>query len=607
MAKIVHQEKMNQIKESLWVSYRLLKLVWGVDKRLFLGTAISTTIPAIIPFINIYIYKLVIDLVVKSITSNQIPNYSYLYFLIALRMVTYFIQEAAFRTQGFVERLFWTKVPITLNELVYKKTSSLDIQYFEDSHFKDLLEKVRDAAAWRPQELVMHLFMGLQSSIQVIIATVAIAQLNWFLMILVLSVSVPEFIIQTRYSKLSYGVWSSNSPYRKRFWYLAGLLQHYHTIKEVKIFKLAKNFMAEIRNIQEKYYKENSKLAKENYFLNLVFNVLSTLVFVGVEVYVILEALAKRITVGDISFYTGVVMNFQSGLGGLFRNMNGVFDNSLYVKSIFDILEAEILIKEIKNPVKISHIKTPKIEFKNVDFSYPDTRKKILKSFDLIINPGEKIALVGENGAGKTTLIKLLTRFYDVSSGEILINGENIKNLEIESWYQCLGVLFQDFNKYEHTVTENIGFGKAYEEINIKEVVQAAVSAGAHEMIEKLNKGYEQMLGKTFEGGLELSGGQWQKIALSRAFLRNAPVLVLDEPTASLDARAESEIFNRVEKLAKDKTVIIISHRFSTVRNADRIYVIDKGKIIEAGDHKQLMKLNGQYATLFKLQAKGYQ
>lgn len=607
MAKIVQKEKMNQIKESVWVSYRLLKLVWGVDKRLFLGTAISTTIPAIIPFINIYIYKLVIDLVVTSITSNQTPNYSYLYLLIILRMVTYFVQEAAFRTQGFVERLFWTKVPITLNELVYKKTSSLDIQYFEDSHFKDLLEKVRDASAWRPQELVMHLFMGLQSLIQVSIATVAIAQLNWFLMVLVLSVSIPEFIIQTRYSKLSYGVWSNNSPYRKRFWYLSGLLQHYSTMKEVKIFRLAKNFLSEIRSVQEKYYKENTKLAKENYFLNLIFNVLSTLVFVGVEVYVILEALARRITVGDISFYTGVVNNFQSGLGGLLRNMNGIFDNSLYVKSIFDILDAEVLIKERENPVKISHTKTPKIEFKNIDFSYPDTGKKILKSFDLTINPGEKIALVGENGAGKTTLIKLLTRFYDVNSGEILINGENIKNLEIESWYKCLGVLFQDFNKYEHTVTENIGFGKAYEEINLGEVVQAATSAGAHEMIVKLDKGYEQMLGKTFEGGLELSGGQWQKIALSRAFLRNAPVLVLDEPTAALDAKAESEIFNRVEKLAKDKTVIIISHRFSTVRNADKIYVIDKGKIIEAGDHKQLMKLNGQYATLFKLQAKGYQ
>lgn len=607
MAEKVDKKRMNQLKETFWVSFRLLKLVWGVDKFLFWGTLISTTVPAVIPFINIYIYKLVIDLVVKSITSNQTPDYQYLYSLIALRLLTYFIQEAAFRTQGFVERLFWTKVPITLNELVYSKTSSLDIQYFEDSHFKDLLEKVRDASAWRPQQLVEFLFMGLQSLLQVLIATVAIAKLNWFLMVLVLAVAIPEFFVQTQQSKLSWGIWSQNSPHRKRYWYLSGLLQNSHTMKEVKIFKLAKNFLNEIRTIQEKFYKDNAKLAKQSYFLNLLFNGLSTLVFVGVEVYVILEALAKRITVGDISFYTGVVMNFQNGLGGLFRNMTGIFDNSLYVKSVFDVLDAENVIKEIENPIKINHNQTPKIEFRNVDFAYPEAKKKILNNFNLIINPGEKIAFVGENGAGKTTLIKLLTRFYDVSAGEILINGKNIKNLDLESWYRCLGVLFQDFNKYEHTVTENIGFGKAYEEVNIKEVVTAATSAGAHQMIEKLDKGYEQMLGKTFEGGLELSGGQWQKIALSRAFLRNAPVLVLDEPTAAIDAKAESEIFNRVEKLSKDKTVIIISHRFSTVRNADKIYVIDKGKIIEAGDHKQLMKLDGQYATLFKLQAKGYQ
>ncbi len=205
MAETVDKKRMNQLKETFWVSYRMLKLVWSVDKLLFLGTVVSTIAPAIIPFINIYIYKLVIDLVVKSITSNQAPDYSYLYFLIALRMVTYFVIEVAFKTQSFVERLFWTKVPITLNELVFSKTSSLDIQYFEDSNFKDLLEKVRDASAWRPQQLVEFLFMGMQSLVQVLIATVAIAKLNWFLMILVLAVAIPEFFIQTQQSKLSWG------------------------------------------------------------------------------------------------------------------------------------------------------------------------------------------------------------------------------------------------------------------------------------------------------------------------------------------------------------------------------------------------------------------
>ena len=241
-----------------------------------------------------------------------------------------------------------------------------------------------------------------------------------------------------------------------------------------------------------------------------------------------------------------------------------------------------------------------------MDFTYPGVKTKILRNFSLTINPGEKVAFVGENGAGKSTIIKLLARFYDVTAGEILINNKNIKELEIETWYKNLGVIFQDFIMYEDSAKENIRYGKIYEEMGLEKITEAAKASGAHPFIEKLDKGYEQMLGRMFKGGTDLSVGQWQKIALARGFLRDAPILVLDEPTASIDARAESEIFNKVEKLSKDKTVIIISHRFSTVRNADKIYVIDDGKIVESGSHTELMKINGQYATLFNLQAKGY-
>ncbi|KKS71156.1 hypothetical protein A3A14_03330 [Candidatus Daviesbacteria bacterium RIFCSPLOWO2_01_FULL_43_38] len=600
-------EKLGQIKDTFSTSFRLLKLIWSVDHWLFIGTFASAIIPAIIPFINIYIYKLVIDLVVLAVSTDTAFDPSKLYSLIGFRVATYFIQEVAFRTQGFLERLYWTKFPIYLNHIVFKKVSGLDMQYFENSKFRDLLEKVRDSSAWKPQQLVDHIFMGLQSLVQLLIAFAAIARLNWFLVILVASVAIPEFINQTRQSKVSWGVWSQNSPLRKRFWYLSGLLQHSWTIKEVKIFRLAEKFLDELKSIQTKFYKDTAKIAKQNYLLNLVFNGLSTAVFIGVEVFVIFEALAKRITIGDINFYTGVVSNFQNGLGGLFRNMSGIFENSLYVKSIFEVLDTEPAIKMNEKAVKVEFKNPPKIEFKNVDFAYPETDKRILKNFSLTINPGEKVALVGENGAGKTTLMKLLARFYDVTAGEILIDGINIKDLDLDSWYKYFGVLFQDFNKYEHTAKENIGFGRTHENVELKEIIGAAGQAGAHSMIEKFDAGYEQMLGKTFEGGVDLSGGQWQKIALARAFLRNAPVLVLDEPTAAIDARAEAEIFNKVERLSKNKTVIIISHRFSTVRNADKIYVVENGRVVESGSHKELMKTDGQYAALFKIQAKGYQ
>ncbi|MFH0937155.1 MAG: ABC transporter ATP-binding protein [Candidatus Daviesbacteria bacterium] len=602
----IPSEKINQVKDTIWTSTRLIKIVWKIDHWLFSGTLISVLLPAIIPFINFYIYKLVIDLVVATISGSPI-DFPRLYTLLGLRIATYFIQDVAFRTQEYLERLLWTKIPIYLNELVLEKISGLDIHYFENSKFKDLLEKVRDSIAWKPQDLMSYLFMGLQSLVQLSIAFVAISRLNWFLVLLVASIAIPEFFNQTKQSKLSWGIWSQNSPFRKKFWYLSSLLQDFRAIKEIKIFRLARRFLDEIRNIQEKFYRDNAKLAKRNYKLNLVFNALSTAVFIGVEIFVVFEALAKRITVGDINFYTGVVSNFQNGLGGLFKNMNGMFSTSLYVQSIFEVLDAEAIVKTSEEPVKLKLNKPPKIEFKNVDFAYPETDKKILNNFSLTINPGEKIALVGENGSGKTTIVKLLARFYDVDKGEILINGINLQKLDLDNWYQYLGVLFQDFNRYEHTAKENIGFGKTFENVKLEDIIEASTSAGAHAMIERFDKGYEQMLGRTFEGGLELSGGQWQKIALGRAFLRNAPILVLDEPTASIDAKAEAEIFNKVKKLSKDKTIIIISHRFSTVRNADKIYVIDNGKIVEAGSHQELMKLDSQYAALFNLQAKGYQ
>ncbi len=599
--------RLTQVKDTYRVSLRLMKFLWFVDNRMFVGSFVAYTIPAVIPFLNIYIYQLVIDAVVKAVTSGGMVNYHQLYTLFAFRIATYFIQDVALRSQNLLERLYWTKVPIYLNDILLRRTASLDMYYYENSQFRDLLEKSRDSITFKPQQLADLLFSSGQSLLQLLIAFVAIARLNLFLVILVASISIPEFFVQVRLSRLAWGIWSNQSPYRKKFWYLSNLLQRSWDIKEVKIFQLADRFLAELKDIQKKFYQENAVLAKKNYSLNIGFNILSTLIFVGVEIFVVMQAIAGKITVGGISFYTGVVSNFQNGLSGLFSNIRGVFEDSLYVKSIFDILDLEPYVKQPDDPVKLDIRKTPRIEFCNVTFKYPDSHKKVLKNFSLTINPGEKVALVGENGVGKTTLIKLLARFYDVTEGEILIDGVNLKDLSLDQWYKMMGVLFQDFNRYEHTAKDNIAFGKIYEQIEPEEVTKAAMSAGAHEMIKGFEQGYEQMLGKTFEMGLELSGGQWQKIALSRAFLRNAPVLVLDEPTAAIDAKAESEIFNRVEKLSRDKTVIIISHRFSTVRNADKIYVINRGKIIESGSHEELMGLDGKYATLFKLQAKGYQ
>lgn len=604
--KVFSRKNLSDAKTTLKVSLRMMKIVWDQDPKLFIAYTISIIVPGVTPFINMYAFKLIIDAVVKVVSGEPYIPQTF-YPLIALNLFSFLLSDGAGRLQGLLERLIWTKVPIRLNDLIYRKTSSLDMYYYEDDKFRDLLEKVRDSYQHRPQRLVTAIFYIIQGLVELLIALVAIIKLNWLFVPLLLIVSIPGFINQLNRSKFAYGIWDAESTIRKRFYYLTRTLIDYRDIKEIKLFKLGDNFLNEIKKIQTEFYLNNKKVAVSIFTSGLLFNLVNATSFIGIQVYIIYQALFRRITVGDISFYGSIVYNFNNALGGLMRNFTTVFENALFLKPMFDLFDAEAKIIYKSDGVKLELKKAPIIEFKDVSFSYPGSDTKILSKFNLVINPGEKVAFVGENGAGKTTLIKLLVRFYDVTEGEILINGVNIKDLDIESWYQTVGVLFQDFNKYDFKASENIHFGNIDQKYELEKIIQAAGSAGAHKMISKFDKQYNQVLGKTFEGGLELSGGQWQKIALSRAFYRNAPILVLDEPTSAIDAKAESEIFNRVERLSKDKTVIIISHRFSTVRNADRIYVFENGKVVENGTHKELMKKQGRYSKLFNLQAKGYQ
>ncbi len=603
--KFNYLEKIGRFKQVAATSIRLLGLLWSIDKWLLLANALAVVVPALVPFAFAYIFKQVIDLVVLSVSAGTV-DFNRFIILFAAGFAIYTIQSMAFSAQDYFHRLLYTKIPVSLYQIVLSKVSSLDIAYFEDSEFKNTLEKVKDAYIWRPLNLMEYLLFGFQSLIQVLAAVFLLATLAPILIVIIMIVAIPELISRIKESEMSWGIWDAKSPHRKKFWYVSSLLQERDSVKEMKLFGLPRRFLSEIKGIQEGIYQDNKKLATKYLGINSIFNVLGGMTFIAVLLFIVLEAVARRITVGDISYYTTVITNLQSGVGGLFRNLVRIFSESLYTSSIFEVLDASSKLKHQDAPQKINLKKPPIIEFKNVSFAYPGNAKRVLKDFNLTINPAEKIALVGENGSGKTTIIKLLCRFYDVNQGEILINGINIKDLDLNEWYKALGVLFQDFVRYEYKAKENIHFGKIEEKEELEKIIEAAISSGADPMIKRLEKGYEQMLGRTFEGGVELSVGQWQKIALARGFFRNSPILILDEPTAAIDAKAETEIFNRVEKLSKNKTVIIISHRFSTVRNADKIYVIDSGKIIESGSHNELMKEDGQYATLFNLQAKGY-
>ena len=599
--------KLEQFKITVLTSFRVLKVTWSISPFLLMSNVVAFLLPAILPFVNIYIYKLIIDFVVQAVARHQ-TDFQQIFFLLGIRIATFYLQELSFRVQEYVNRVLWLRVPIVLSELILGKLATLDIRYFEDSQSRELLKNVEDTYNHRRVlNLLDFLMNSLQSLVQLLIAAVAIAIVHWFLIVIILIATALEFIHQLTKAESEWGIWWSHSADRVKYDYLSWLLQDASSMKEIKVFQLGSHFVKEIVRVQEKFLEQTKKAAQKNLVVESGLGILSTFVSVGVEVFVISRALVGQLTIGDIGFYSGVISSFQNGLAGLLRNVGSVFESSLYAKSVFELLDAQPFVKAAPNPVSFTISVAPTIEFRDVSFTYPGGKQPLLQHFSLTIHPGEKIAFVGENGAGKSTIIKLLARFYDVDEGAILINGLDIKELDLASWHQHVGILFQDFNQYQYTARENIAFGDISDSSVNSKVEAAAVSSGAASVIEKLSHQYEQVLGKTFDEGVELSTGQWQKIALARSFFRNAPVLVLDEPTAAIDAKAEAEIFASVEQLSKDKSVIIISHRFSTVRNADTIYVIDDGSILEHGSHAELMAKKGKYAQLFALQAKGYQ
>jgi ATP-binding cassette subfamily B protein len=605
MAAFLKKEKINKVFAVAKIAKRLLGFLWKIDKPLFASSLTVAVIPAFLPFANAYIYKLVIDMIVGALNHSRF-NFQLLYFLMALRLITFIIQELFFSLQDYIDLMVWTKLPVALYRVVLLKLSELDLRYFEDSNFKDMLQRVKESYTWRPLNMISAIFYTFQSLTALLLAVVIISTLNIFLGFFIILIALPVFLNQTKYAKTIWGLWEGHSPYRKKFWYISDLIQNGQSVKEMKIFQTARTFIGELDKIQKKFVSENTRIGKKRFSTTLLFDIGGVFVYFAIELFIILSTIAGRITIGSLTYFTFVVGNFQAAVNGLFRNLSQTYNQTLYVEDIFKVLDAKPLVHSPKKAVKVNIHKSPTIEFRNVSFSYPGSKKEVLKNFSLTIKSGEKIALVGENGVGKTTVVKLLARFYDVTSGEILVNGVNLNRLNLTAWHKSLGVIFQDFIKYEYSLRENIYFGKTFEKENFKDILKAAKKSGASKVAESLEKGYEQVLGKTFEGGADLSVGEWQKVALARAFFRNAPVLILDEPTASIDAKAENEIFEKVENLGKDKTVIIISHRFSTVRSADEICVIDKGRIVEMGSHNRLMELKGRYEKLFNLQAKRY-
>ncbi|HEY0072114.1 MAG TPA: ABC transporter ATP-binding protein [Chloroflexia bacterium] len=586
---------------------RALGLVWSTHKGLTISMGVFSVLFGILPSASAWLSKLVIDGVVEAI--NQGGRQDWVNYVVLLVLIQFglaagssLLQTVRNINQQALQELTARRIQLMLMQ----HANRLDLSFFEDPQFYDTLQQAQREAGYRPTAMVEQMFGLVRSLITFLSMVALITSLGWIVAVLALIAPIPSFIASSRYGWQGFLMSRRQSPDRRRMTYYLDLLTRDTYNKEIKLFGLGDFFIKLWNEIAERFYRENRALVKRRYLAGFIWGSLTTIVTSGTFLFVALQVIARRLTLGDLTFYSQAVGQVQSSLSSILDGLSGMYENSLYLTNLYDFLDYDPHVKSPDNPRKLSLPLTQGLEFRNVTFTYPGKETPALRDVSFTIQPTEAVALVGQNGAGKTTIVKLLTRLYDPDEGQILLDGIDIRELDLAELHAAIGVIFQDYVTYYFSARDNIGVGRLDDMADQARVEQSANKSGADSVIEKLPKGYDTMLGRWFDDGYQLSGGEWQKVALARAFMRDAEILILDEPTASLDARAEYEIFARMKELTRGKMAVFISHRFSTVRLADRIFVLENGTISEAGTHEALLSLDGTYAELFNLQAAAY-
>ena len=584
------------------------RLVWAASRRAALAGIGLMLVSALLPAAQAWVGKLIIDAIVSATRQGMEPVAGLRFVLpyLALEFALLLISSTASQMRSLLDRILQSQLTNHVNSLIIRKAISLDLQFFEDPIFYDMLQNARRQADTSALNIVNSSLQMVQQVITLISLVVLIVRFSPWLAVIVFVSAIPAFLSQSQYAERAFRAISRRAPEARLLNYLEMLLTGNDTIKEVKLFGLGQPLLRRYQELFTQFYLEDRAIAERRTLAGLGWGLLSNLAYYGSYAWIVLRTVAGQITLGDMTMFLGIFRQSQSSIRGLLDSLNRLYESNLFLDNLMAYLKLQPLLTTpadgLTAPAPISH----GIEFRHVSFRYPGSDTDVLRDINLHIHPGERIALVGLNGAGKTTLIKLLTRLYDPTEGEVLLDGVDLRAYDLTSLHQRFGVIFQDFVRYQFTVRENIGFGQVDALDDRGRIRDAADRGGASSIIENLPQGYETMLGRRWEKGQELSGGQWQKIALARAFMRKAEVLVLDEPTSALDAEAEYEVFRRFGELMEGRIAVLISHRFSTVRMADRIVVLSAGRIIELGSHAELIQLDGAYALLFNLQAEGY-
>jgi ATP-binding cassette, subfamily B, bacterial len=582
----------------------LLAMVWETSPPLVLATTILRLFRALLPLAMLWVSKLILDAVVGRIMRKS-GNLQQVWKLVALELALAVLGDVLGRANTLFDSLLGDRFTNRVSVRLMQHATGLDLASFEDPVFYDKLERARRQTTGR-LTLLASLLNVCQDMLSLIsLSGILFVYAPWLMVLLVAAV-IPAFLGETHFTTLAYSALYRWTPQRRQLDYLRFLGAGAQSAKEIKIFGLGRHLSERYHEISDAIEQENKKLGIKRATVGAALNLVSTGGYYAAYIVVLGKALAGAFSIGTFTMLTGAFQRSRTYIEKILSSFNDISEQAMFLTDLFDFFAMEPTIRSLPNALPAPRPIRDGFEFRNVAFAYPGSSRLVVKEINFRLYPSEKIALIGENGAGKTTLVKLLSRLYDPTAGSILLDGVDLREYDVESLRREIGVIFQDYMRYDMVVRDNIGFGKIESLQDEPRLQTAAHKSLANHLIDRLPNGYDQMVGRRFEGGVDLSGGEWQKIALARAYMRDAQLLILDEPTATLDARAEYEVFQRFADLTRDRMAVLISHRFSTVRMADRILVLADGAIQEQGTHQQLVALGGRYAELFELQAAGY-
>ncbi|WP_092100817.1 ABC transporter ATP-binding protein [Pontibacter chinhatensis] len=584
---------------------KFFRLIWETSPGLTIANLLLRLVKSALPLAMLYVGKLIIDEVIHLIDVTGERNLTYLWTLVALELGLAVVSDLINRGITLVDSLLGDLFSNRTSVVLIEHAAKLDLAQFEDATFYDKLERARRQTVTRVV-LMSQVLSQLQDIVTIGFLAVGLIAFNpWLILILLIAV-IPSFLGETHFNERSYSLSRSWTPERRELDYLRYIGASDETAKEIKTFNLSGFLAKRFKELSDKYYLLNKNLTIRRAVWGSALSALGTLAYYGAYIFILSATVAGTITVGSLTFLAGSFSNMRGLLQGIMTRFSQIAESALYLQDLFDFLELQPQIMPPANPLPVPRPIQQGFTFEGVGFKYHNSEKWAVRHLSFHLRAGEKLALVGENGAGKTTLVKLLARLYEPTEGRILLDGIDLREYDLNDLRHQVGIIFQDYVRFQMTASDNIAIGQI-SNIGDKERIQGSAQKSLADLvIQRLPDKYDQVLGKRFNKGVELSGGEWQKVALARAYMRDAQLLILDEPTSALDARAEHEVFLRFSELIEGRTAVLISHRFSTVRMADRILFLEQGQLKELGSHEELLAQNGKYAELFHLQAKGY-